>query len=125
MRNKAILKHVLDKTIYLSSYTLMAVSFLYTILDLCGVVLYKDRWANFGGYSMVTSIVFIRHFYFGDYCRLTRNLPFALFCISTVNVLATFFPEKYNIYCAWYEIAIFTLFFIIAFILWVNKKLNI
>lgn len=124
MNKKAILKHVLDKTIFLSSYLLMAVSFLFTILSLCGVELYKDRWANMGGFSVITSIVFIRFFYFGNYCWLTRNLPFALFFISSFNVLATYFPENYNIYSAWYEIIIFTVFLFVALFLFVDKKLN-
>jgi len=124
MRNKAIFKYFLDKTLFLSSYILMGVSFLYTILDLFGFVLYKDRWANFGGFSIVTSIVFIRQFYFGDYCWLTRHLPFALFAISSVNILVTFFPEKYNSYCAWYEIIIFSVTLLIASVLVLNKIIN-
>lgn len=121
MKYKAILKHILDKTIFLASYLLMIVSFFYTIFTLCGIDLCKDRWANFGGFSLITSIVFIRYFYFGKFCRLTRYLPFALFFISIVNILATYFPEQYNIYSAWYEIIIFSVVLSIVFLLWIRK----
>lgn len=125
MKNKAILKHFLDKTIYLLSYILMVVSFLYVLIPLFfNIELDSNRWANFGGFSIVTSLLFIRIFYFGDYCSLTRYLPFALLFINIVNIIAAFFPEKYNVYSKWYEIIIFSVILIVGFFVYINKKIR-
>lgn len=125
MKNKAILKHLLDKTIYLLSYILMIVSFLYVLIPLfLNIELDRNRWSNFGGFSIITSILFIRVFYFGDYCWITKNLPFALLFINIINIIATFFPDKFNVYSKWYEIIIFSVILVIGFFIYLNKKIK-
>ena len=125
MKRKSVLKHLLDKSIYLLSYILMIVSFLYVLIPyIFNIELDSSRWANFGGFSIITSLLFIRVFYFGDYCMLTRYLPFALLFINIVNIIATYFPEKYNTYSKWYEIIIFSVILIIGFFVYINKKIK-
>lgn len=121
------IEHFLDQTIYLLPYIFMGVSFLAVLLPKMGFEFNFITWGNLGGFSIVCDILFIKVFFFGKrYCWLTRHLPFAMLFISICNIIANeFFPEYYEVYSQFFEILIFSIVLSIAFILWVNKKLNI
>lgn len=122
---KSYTEYFLDKTIYLLSYFLMGVSFLSIALPWFGFEFNIYTWGNFGGFSIITNILFIKVFYFNKkYCWLTRNLPFALMLISIINIICTFTPEQYKQYEKFYEVIIFSVILIIGIIICINKKLN-
>lgn len=126
MKTESFLKYVLDKNLYLLPYFIMAVSFLFILMPLFGHEMDRNFWSNLGGYSILTNIVCVRHYYFDkNYCWLNRKLPVVMIFISLVNIFASFIPEKYNVYSDWYEIIIFSVTLLISLILYINKKLNI
>jgi hypothetical protein len=94
------MKHFLKQTIYLLPIFLMGVSFLSIMFDLNFVV-----WGNIGGYSLVTDVLFVYIFYYGNYCKLAKILPFGLILSNIVNILGVYFPKYYG---NWYEIVIFS-----------------
>lgn len=100
----------------------MAVSFLAVIFRLCNWHWDWVLWGNIGGYSLITSILFFKDFYFGKYCWTTRHMPIALIITNVVNIWGIKYPDYYF---WWYEVFIFTVFLSTAFILWINKKMNI
>lgn len=116
------LKIFLIKTAYLLSYLLMTVSFLAVIFRLCNLPWDWVLWGNIGGYSLITSILFFKDFYFGDYCWTTRHMPIALITTNVVNIIGIFLPKYYF---WWYEVLIFTVFLIASLRIGMKKYFDI
>jgi len=115
------MKFLLKSTIYLLPIFLMGVSFLSIILPWFQINFDYTLWGNIGGDSVFTSILFIYIFYYGNYCTLTKILPFGLLASNIVNIWGVFFPKYYK---PWYEIVIFSVILSSIVIYKIKKRLK-
>lgn len=115
------LKIFLEQTIYLLSYLLMTVSFLAVIFRWFNLPWDWVLWGNIGGYSLITSVLFFKVFYFGKYCWTTKHMPIALIITNIINIWGLFYPKYYF---WWYEVFIFSVFLFMSIIIWINKRIN-
>lgn len=113
------MKFFLKKTIYLLPYLMMGVCFISIVLDWFDCY-NLNFWANVGGYSLLTDVLFFYVFYYGNYCWITKSLPIAMFGVNILNIIGIFYPSKYS---TWYEIAIFSLILSCGMIYELNRRI--
>lgn len=111
------MKFFLKQYIYLLPVLLLGVDFLSLFIDLNYVVV-----GNMAGYSIVTNIVFIYIFYYGNYCWFTRLAPFGMIAINLVNIIGNYIDDSF--YNFWYIVTIFFVILTLTLILEISKRLK-
>lgn len=99
----------------------MGVSFLSIIVPYFGFNFNYVFWGNVGGFSLITDVLFFYVFHYGNYCRITKTVPIALFGANILNIVGVFFPKYYYV---WYEVALFSLILTLSIIHELNRRLN-
>lgn len=110
------MKHFLKQTIYLVPIILLVGTLLSLIIDFDYVLL-----GNILGYSIVSNLLFVYHFYYGPYCWLTRKAVIGLLIINIVDIIGVFID--YKIYSKIFEISICGIIITLALIFEIKKRM--
>jgi hypothetical protein len=108
----------LKQYIYLLPIILLVVDILSLFIDLNYTVV-----GNIAGYSIITNIIFIYVFYYGNYCWFTRLAPFGMMAINLVNIIGNYLSDSF--YNFWYIITIFCVILTLTLILEFSKRLKV
>lgn len=112
------MRFFLKQYIYLLPIILLVVDILSLFIDLNYTVV-----GNIAGYSIITNIIFIYVFYYGNYCWFTRLAPFGMMAINLVNIIGNYLSDSF--YNFWYIITIFCVILTLTLILEFSKRLKV
>ena len=112
------MRFFLKQYIYLLPIILLGVDILSLFIDLNYTVV-----GNIAGYSIITNIIFIYVFYYGNYCWFTRLAPFGMMAINLVNIIGNYLSDSF--YNFWYIITIFCVILTLTLILEFSKRLKV
>lgn len=109
------MRFFLKQYIYLLPILLLGVDFLSLFIGFNYTVV-----GNIAGYSILTNLVFIYVFYYGNYCWFTRLAPFGMIAINGVNIIGNYLSDKF--YNFWYIVTIFCVILTLTLILEISKR---
>jgi hypothetical protein len=111
------MKFFLKQYIYLLPIFLFVADLLSLFIDFNFVVM-----GNILGYSLITNIVFIYVFSYGNYCWFTKLAPFGMIALNLLNIIGYYLVDKSYIF--WYVISIFCVILTLVLILEISKKIK-
>lgn len=98
------MKKILIRYTYLIPPIQLLITLLFTFIDLERTVensYVLEKLGNSIGYSVLTGLVYIRLFYYSNYCVFTKFSSVAILMMSVINLLGNYI--NYNLYSNIYD----------------------